>query len=375
MAKAIMTNKHQKHAKLIRPISGLYAKQEIGLLGAPCGLIENIVNSIKSTLGDEVKSVYLDADHGEGSEQAPSAQLVDMISHHEYRFDEKLNAFDQKLLCQQNDLAFVNANHFDATNQIPIICLSKRDSLKRKLDRLTNIIAIVLDDGIDAPFDFILKKLEGKEVPIFQIGSINDISSFIRSKISIPPINGLVLAGGKSIRMGEDKSQIKYHGMPQEIFMSEQLRSITSQTFISKADKIESDHGIPIIADSFLGLGPYGAILSAFKYNPNAAWLVVACDQPLLREEHLSVLIKNRNSAKMATCYYNPETNFPEPLITLWEPKAYPRLLSFLSMGYSCPRKVLINSDIQIIEVEDDSFMKNVNTPEQKATIWQKPTA
>jgi len=53
-----------------------------------------------------------------------------------------------------------------------------------------------------------------------------------------------------------------------------------------------------------------------------------------------------------------------EPLITIYEPKAYPILLSYLAQGYSCPRKVLINSDVEIIEVDDD-FIRNINTPEE----------
>ena len=55
---------------------------------------------------------------------------------------------------------------------------------------------------------------------------------------------------------------------------------------------------------------------------------------------------------------------FVEPLITIYEPKAYPILLSYLAQGYSCPRKVLINSEVEIIEV-DDNLIRNINTPEE----------
>ena len=60
--------------------------------------------------------------------------------------------------------------------------------------------------------------------------------------------------------------------------------------------------------------------------------------------------------------YKNKE--FPEPLITIYEPKAYPILLQYLAQGYSCPRKMLINSDVEIVEIEDD-FIRNINTPEE----------
>jgi molybdopterin-guanine dinucleotide biosynthesis protein A len=48
-------------------------------------------------------------------------------------------------------------------------------------------------------------------------------------------------------------------------------------------------------------------------------------------------------------------------------------LLSYLSQGYSCPRKVLINSDVEIVEVEEH-FIQNINTPSEyeKAKIELK---
>ena len=36
----------------------------------------------------------------------------------------------------------------------------------------------------------------------------------------------------------------------------------------------------------------------------------------------------------------------------------------YLAQGYSCPRKMLINSDVEVVEI-DDSFIRNVNTPEE----------
>jgi molybdopterin-guanine dinucleotide biosynthesis protein A len=53
-----------------------------------------------------------------------------------------------------------------------------------------------------------------------------------------------------------------------------------------------------------------------------------------------------------------------EPLITIYEPKAYPILLQYLAQGYSCPRKMLINNDVEIVEVDDD-LIQNINTPEE----------
>ena len=78
----------------------------------------------------------------------------------------------------------------------------------------------------------------------------------------------------------------------------------------------------------------------------------------------IKLLLSKRNPAKIATAVKGKSKEFMEPLIAIYEPKAYPVLLGFLSQGYSCPRKALINSDVEIIEV-DDHLIRNINTPEE----------
>jgi molybdopterin-guanine dinucleotide biosynthesis protein A len=80
--------------------------------------------------------------------------------------------------------------------------------------------------------------------------------------------------------------------------------------------------------------------------------------------------------SSIATAFNSPDNEFPEPLITIWEPKSYSILLSFLAQGYSCPRKVLINSDVNLLQAPNPEALTNVNTPEDlekvKRTIHQK---
>jgi molybdopterin-guanine dinucleotide biosynthesis protein A len=76
-------------------------------------------------------------------------------------------------------------------------------------------------------------------------------------------------------------------------------------------------------------------------------------------------LADNRNTATIATAYQSQQNEFPEPLITIYEPKSYSALLQFLAQGYSCPRKVLINSDITLLQSPKDDALANVNTPDE----------
>ena len=180
-------------------------------------------------------------------------------------------------------------------------------------------------------------------------------------------MNGLVLAGGKSSRMGRDKSSIPWHGKEQQYYMGDILKTLCKEVFISHREEqgFEMNENYKILIDTYTGIGPYGAILSAFKFMPDAAWLVVACDLPLLDEKTLGYLVANRNEDAMATIFQSPNDGLPEPLITIWEPKSYQVLLSYLSNGHTCPRKVLIkSSDVHLLQPPDGNALMNVNTPE-----------
>jgi molybdopterin-guanine dinucleotide biosynthesis protein A len=180
-------------------------------------------------------------------------------------------------------------------------------------------------------------------------------------------INGLVLAGGKSIRMGQDKGLIDWHGKEQRYYIADLLIEFCNDVFLScrKEQQEEIDSNYKTIPDAFEGSGPYGGILSAFQHNSDSAWLVVACDLPLLDRETLYYLIQNRDSAAVATTFKSPFDGLPEPLVTIWEPRSYTLLQSFRSAGYTCPRKVLINSEVCILKAQHPDVLLNVNTPEE----------
>jgi molybdenum cofactor guanylyltransferase len=389
-----MKEKHQKHAKLTRPNVGNFGRSEWAIIGTPCDNIQDLAKKLGEKLTPQYKVGYVDADHkagDDGASLAPfAAEYTDKIGFHRLDFDQKMvTPFQFRPLFNNVDLVLVNGNHFTANRQIVVLDPRKMDSLSRKLDRLTQVdLFLSLNtEGVSNLEDFanFLNLEENADkwanVPIFNINDIDKIADFLASKIYTPPLKSLILVGGKSQRMGVDKAALNYHGKPQRQILVDILRGCKTPPHVSCRAEQAVDfrenlatEDVPIIADTFLELGPLGAILSAFRHDPNAAWLVVACDLPLLDAETLAFLIKNRNLSAIATAFKSPqsEDSFPEPLITIWEPRAYPVLLSFLAQGISCPRKVLINSDIELLDVPNIDALMNVNTPEERALIELK---
>jgi molybdenum cofactor guanylyltransferase len=192
-------------------------------------------------------------------------------------------------------------------------------------------------------------------------------------KKTAPPLYGLVLAGGKSLRMGEDKSVIKWHGREQRYYMADMLRNVCEDVFIScrPEQQNEIDAAYKIIPDAHSGSGPLVAILSAFAARPGAAWLIAACDLPLMDTDTLRFLSEHRDTACIATTFESPFDTLPEPLITIWEPAAREVLLAHAADGFTCPRKALIrNSErVKIIKAPDPAALMNANTPEDAEKV------
>lgn len=188
---------------------------------------------------------------------------------------------------------------------------------------------------------------------------------------NISPLNGLVLAGGKSKRMGKNKASIEWHGKEQQYYVADLLSSFCKQVFIS-CSAIEKNYNVKdynFLPDAIPEMGPLGGILTAFEKDPETAWLVVACDLPLMDDTTLQYLIAHRNTNAIATTFMSPHDGLPEPLITIWEPACLQELLLFQSKGITCPRKVLINSNVTILNIPDPITLMNVNTPEEAANV------
>ena len=367
---------HQKHANLIKPQGGKYHRLEFGLMGAPCGTIQKLCKSVQKLcksvndgLKTKYKMGYMDADHGSrGSELVYQTSYTNKIDFHQINFHDNNTEYSLRNHFSDCDLVLVNGNHFKADKQIVIINPEKKESLKRKLDRLTDVVAFVLDEGADKPFDFLKSHITRfLEVPIFSIEDTEGIINIVgeTTNENIPQLCGLILSGGRSERMGEDKGSLKYHGKAQREYLADLLKQSCEEIKLSLRPGQRITSSYRTIYDTFSGLGPYGAILSAFRENPNQAYFTLPCDVPFIDSNLISELVSQRDPTKLATCFHNEETGFPEPLITIWEPKAYPRLLHFLSFGYSCPRKVLINSDVKELEPKDKLYLFNANTPDE----------
>lgn len=190
----------------------------------------------------------------------------------------------------------------------------------------------------------------------------------------LPPIYGLLLSGGASRRMQQDKAQITYHGEPQLLRAWRLLLSVTEQAFLSVREDQRNDPlrtALPQIVDSYDAVGPVAGILSAQDAHPEAAWLVIACDLPLLDETTLQQLLASRDPSADATAFTSRFDSMPEPLCALWEPSSHALLKMRLDNGSFCPRKALMTGNTHLLSAPGDA-LDNVNTPDDLHQIHRR---
>jgi molybdopterin-guanine dinucleotide biosynthesis protein A len=184
-------------------------------------------------------------------------------------------------------------------------------------------------------------------------------------------LNGLVLAGGRSTRMGKDKAKLNWHGKEQQYHLADLLSFCCEEVFISCREDQVLDIKVDYqtIADSFLEAGPLEAILSAFQKDETGAWMVIACDMPLMDLQTLKYLQQQRDTTKIATVFQNSDDGFSEPLAAIWEAKSYDLLKFYHQKQRKSLRKILIENGAKLIEAPNHDALMNANAPEDESKI------
>ena len=193
----------------------------------------------------------------------------------------------------------------------------------------------------------------------------------------IEQLYGLVLAGGKSSRMGKDKSVIAYHGKPQVEVAFELLSKFCAKVFLSnRRDQMNGDSYEKFLQlhdeIEYEGKGPLAGIVSAMNKYPQAAWVVLACDLPFVDEPTIKCLLGSRDKTKIATAYKSNHDGLPEPLCAVWEAGYFDRVVGLMGQGIYCPRKVLIQSGVLLIDLKDPKALDNVNNPDEFNEAMQR---
>ncbi|MGR6873527.1 molybdenum cofactor guanylyltransferase [Pseudomonas sp. HK3] len=178
-------------------------------------------------------------------------------------------------------------------------------------------------------------------------------------------IDGILLAGGRSSRMGQDKALLRRDHRDMFFYMIDTLEPLPLNTiYISRnRDQIRYLTRYPMICDLHEKLGPLGGIYSVMKKSNSDGFLIVPVDLPLIETPDLNRLFK-------VGCEQNKPVYFEHHYLPLFLPNTAD-IEQYL--------KKVINGDIQTRSIKnlcrrfdaialtpnDETRLSNTNTPDQ----------
>ena len=178
--------------------------------------------------------------------------------------------------------------------------------------------------------------------------------------------------------MRRDKAALAYRGRTQLERAMALLDGRVERTYVSVRAEQSAEPlraRFPQIVDTLDDIGPVAGLLAAQAQHPEAAWLVLACDLPLLDGATLAHLLGARDPARTATAYRSSHDGLPEPLCAIYEPRSREPLSAYVAAGKQCPRKFLAGTDTLLLDEPNPCALDNINTPEEYGSAMATLTA
>jgi FdhD protein len=190
------------------------------------------------------------------------------------------------------------------------------------------------------------------------------------------PITAAVLAGGRSMRMGVDKTLLDVDGESLLARVVDAVGEVCAHTVVvTNRPEGVLEAGVPadvpVLIDEVAYQGPLGGLVTALKEAPDDWVLAVAADLPWLRSDVIRALWSARDGAQVVVPRTEKGT---EPLLALYHRDCLPVARKVLASGRR--RLVAMFPDLRVVEISAESLrdadpdlvsLFNVNTPEDLA--------
>jgi molybdopterin-guanine dinucleotide biosynthesis protein A len=187
-------------------------------------------------------------------------------------------------------------------------------------------------------------------------------------------ITGIILSGGKSLRMGENKAFIKIEGVPivnrictlfKELFQEVVIVANETESFMNLDSKV--------YGDIILNKGALGGLYTGIYYSMYKYSFCVACDMPFINKSLVEFLMKDIKDEDVIV----PRTRDGlQPLHALYSKNCLRSMKEIIELG---KYKILdFYSRVKVRVIEEENFIHldpsrasfiNVNTPEELISI------
>lgn len=184
-------------------------------------------------------------------------------------------------------------------------------------------------------------------------------------------VQGFILVGGGSRRMGQDKAQLRLGSESMLERLAARLSEASSSVTLVGNPQRYAGHRLPNVPDIHEKWGALGGIHAALSAAKTAWIIVVACDLPFVTRELLERLKSFAEDSIDSIVPIQPDGR-PQPVCALYRRETcLPEIERLISAGEHTPRALLTNVRtryVQFTELSDlpgaENFFLNLNTPE-----------
>ncbi|GMT50370.1 MAG: molybdenum cofactor guanylyltransferase [bacterium] len=193
----------------------------------------------------------------------------------------------------------------------------------------------------------------------------------ILSQADRQSILGVVMCGGKSRRMGEDKGLIEINGHTWSQHIYGVLDSLAPQTVLSihpRQTETYSEIFSPdrLVLDCISISGPLVGIFSVHKAYPDKNLLVLACDMIYMTSEVMKKLLSTHQTDSTFDFYTFRSERGLEPLSGLYTSKGLAKAYDLITQSSDDPKDfslhhLLSSGSLKILKVGDRKAFTNLN--------------
>ncbi len=185
------------------------------------------------------------------------------------------------------------------------------------------------------------------------------------SSYTIPCV---LFAGGKSSRMGEDKAFLPFGKSPSLVqYQYERLKDLFARVYLSAKDESKYDEIYAVVIEDIHHKevsAPTVGLINAFRQlKAENSFFVLSVDTPFVGEKIINKVLEVSSSSYDAIIVRT--SSGIHPLCGIYTRSLEDRLKGMVEEGDHKLTKLLENSNVFYIDIEDEDALLNMNTPQE----------
>ncbi len=161
---------------------------------------------------------------------------------------------------------------------------------------------------------------------------------------------GIILAGGKSSRMGEDKGLLLFKNKPMIEYLINVLKQTDIPTIIIANNPEYEKFNLPVYSDIVKDKGPAGGIYTALSHSTSENNIILSCDTPFVSEELISFLIDSHSEHQITIPVYDEKIH---PLIGIYNKSLLKIFKKAIGDKNLKMRNIIHSTNLNLIKVPD----------------------